>query len=90
MSVNAAMSSRASLTEEQVLELVASALGVPRTALNSDSTSEELAAEWDSMGMLALLTALDREGVQLDPGNIQLVQSVSGVLAAFRAAGRLK
>ena len=76
------------MTETDVLSVVAEAIAVPADRLTPNSTAAEI-AEWDSMGTLALLTILDRNGVKLEPGDAAGLQSVQGVLDAVRKAGKL-
>jgi hypothetical protein len=76
-------------TQDQIIEMVADALGIPAANLNSESEAGDI-VEWDSMGILCLLTVLDRHGVTFPPGDVTIIQSMQGVLAAFDAAGKLK
>lgn len=74
---------------QKVLELIADALDVPASKLNLTTKSSEI-PEWDSMGILSILSTLDREGVKCDIGNSESLQTVKGVMDAFRAAGKLE
>jgi len=77
------------MTEQDVITLVASALSLAPEKVAADSIAGDF-PEWDSMGMLMIVTLLDREGVRFDPGDTAALQSVQGVLAACRSAGRLQ
>ncbi|WP_373650427.1 MULTISPECIES: hypothetical protein [unclassified Schlesneria] len=76
-------------TESEVIGLVAEALDVPASTLNSASKAVDV-PEWDSMGILGILSVLDREGIKCDIGNTESLQSIAGILETCRSAGRLK
>ena len=78
-----------SRTPDQVVQLISDALGVATNQLNPNSVAQNH-PEWDSMGMLAILAALGREGIHLDPGDVAALDSVEGILGVFRAAGRFE
>jgi hypothetical protein len=40
-------------------------------------------------GLLAILAQLDRQGVHFDPGNAVALQTMQGILEAFRQARKL-
>ena len=88
MAVETNIASATQLTQDEVIQRVAEALGVPPSRLNAESAAGDL-VEWDSMGILSILTAVGREGVAFDPNDITAFQSMDGVLELFRAAGRL-
>ncbi len=48
------------MNEKQVLTTIEKALGLPEGKLNGLTQSSEI-AEWDSLGHLSILAALDRE-----------------------------
>lgn len=81
-------SAPARLTEDAVLQIIAEALDLPAGKLDRNSKAADV-PEWDSMGILSILSALDREGVKCDIGNTDSLQSVQGILQAFRAVGRI-
>lgn len=89
MAISMEIPFQSKFTQQQVIELVANTLGVPAASLNSESTAGDF-VEWDSMGVLCLITAFDREGLTFGPGEAAILLSMQGVLAAFRKAGRLK
>ena len=76
------------MDEQEVIRLIEEAIGIERGRLNIESKADD-APEWDSMGTLALLTVLDRHGVNMDPGGAAALQSVQGVLEVLRKAGKL-
>jgi len=76
------------MTKNEVLSLIANAIGVPAERITDRSVAADF-AEWDSMGTLALLAVLDRGGVAMEPGDGAALQAVQGVLEAVRKAGRL-
>jgi len=88
MSTSNASSNPGKLSANGVIQLIAEALDIPASKLNETSRSQDF-PEWDSMGILTILTVLDREGVKCDMGNAEALQSVRGVLEVFRSAGRL-
>ena len=77
------------LSSQDVIFLIAEALDLPASKLNETSQAIDV-AEWDSMGILTILTVLDREGVKCDMGNTEALQSAKGIIEIFRAAGRLE
>jgi|GEM_PF-845970 len=81
-------SAPAKLTEDGVIQIIADALDLPAGKLDRNSKAVDV-PEWDSMGILSILSALDREGVKCDIGNADSLQSVHGVLQTFRAAERI-
>jgi acyl carrier protein len=76
------------LSAHDVILLIAEALDLPASKLNESSRANDV-PEWDSMGILTILTILDREGVKCDMGNTEALQSVKGIMDVFRAAGRI-
>ena len=82
-------SSSKKLSVQGVIQLIAEALDIPAAKLNATSRSQDF-PEWDSMGILTILTVLDREGVKCDFGNTEALQSVQGVTEIFRSAGKLE
>ncbi len=88
MSTSNAASNSEKLSAQGVIQLIAEALEIPATKLNATSRSHDF-PEWDSMGILTILTVLDREGVKCDFGNTEALQSVQGVTEIVRLAGRL-
>ncbi len=88
MSTSNSGSNHGKLSANDVIQLIAEALEIPAVKLNETSRSHDF-PEWDSMGILTILTMLDREGVKCDMGNTEALQSVQGVLGIFRSAGRV-
>jgi acyl carrier protein len=76
------------MTEQDVLDLVSDALVVPRGQIHRGSSSEDT-SEWDSMGILGILTALNRCGVRVEPTDVGKLRSMEGILAEVRKAGML-
>jgi acyl carrier protein len=87
MSTVNARSLSGKFSEADVIQFIAEALDVPASKLNEKSTAADV-PEWDSMGILGILSALDRAEVKCDIGNADSLQSVRGVLEVFRSAGR--
>ena len=77
------------VTEQHVIQVIADALDVPPSRLTLTTKASDI-PEWDSMGMLSILSSLDREGVKCDIGNSESLQTVKGVIEAFRVARRGK
>lgn len=76
-------------TQKDVVQLIADALGLPEGGLTCDSVAQDY-SEWDSMGVLALMVMLKREGITLDIGEAAKLQSVSSIVDLFRAKGILR
>lgn len=89
MAVKTKRSPQSQFTQYEAVELVADALGASAKYLDAESKVGDI-VEWDSMGILSILTALSREGIAVDADEIGSLGSMQGILAAFRAAGRLK
>ncbi len=70
------------------LQTVADALGVDSSFISVDSTQEEL-EEWDSLGHLAILQALDEacEGKLDQVSGLGTMTSLSSIWGALKAAG---
>ena len=88
MSTSNASSNPGKLSADGVIQLIAEALDIPASKLTESSQAADV-PEWDSMGILSILSVLDREGVKCDIGNTEALQSVRGVLGVFQSAGRL-
>ena len=76
------------MTEQDVFDLVSDALAVPRERIHRESSSRDT-SEWDSMGILGILTALSRRGVRIEPEDAAKLQTMEGILAEVRKAGKL-
>jgi acyl carrier protein len=76
------------MTETSVLDLIAETLRLPPGELKPESQAGDF-QEWDSIGSISLLVELDRRGIRFDPGDTLALQSVSGIVGAFRKAGKL-
>lgn len=76
------------MNEEQVIDLVSDTLHIPPGKLNRRSKADEF-VEWDSLGMLALISMLDGQGIQFDPSEATKLQSVEDLLSMFRKTGKL-
>lgn len=76
------------MTEHDVIRHIAEALGVAPDQVKKDSVAGDF-LEWDSIGMLGLLTMVTREGLPFEPGDTESLQSVAGILGAFERAGKL-
>lgn len=81
------MSANSKMTEGSVIQLIAEALETSPNKLNAATKAKDV-PEWDSMGMLSILSSLDREGIKCDIGNTDSLQSVKGVVEVVRSAGR--
>ncbi|MFQ5490735.1 MAG: acyl carrier protein [Phycisphaerae bacterium] len=70
--------------EEQVMEKIAEALGVPRAEIGPDTQAQDVEA-WDSMGTMSILFALTSDfGVTLDANETGKLQSVPSILELVR------
>jgi len=66
---------------ERITKLVAEALGVPASAVGEATTSQDL-AEWDSLGHLRILMALEDElAVGIDIETAAELDSIAKLLA---------
>jgi len=72
----------------EVLDLVGEALGLPPGRVRVESAYGDF-AEWDSMGALAIVTALDRQGIKVSPSEIDCIGTANGIVELFRKYGRL-
>jgi acyl carrier protein len=77
------------MKECEAIGLVADALGVAPERVTPGSKAEDF-QEWDSMGMLAIVVALQQHGIQLDPGEATELKSVDGILSLLRTTGKLQ
>ena len=77
------------MTPDDVKRMIAEALGLPPDRIG-DNTSAGDIEEWDSMGTMSILLMLDSNfDVKLAPNETAGTQSVEGVLALLRRAGKL-
>ena len=89
MSTDAVSSTSGTLTEAQVIQLIGRALDVSPGNLAMTTKASDV-PEWDSMGTLSILAALDRERIACETGNTAALQTVQGVIDVVRIAGRLQ
>jgi acyl carrier protein len=76
-------------TEEEVLALIAQALQIDPGDLHPNSSSQDIVG-WSSMTILQLLALFDEQlDLHLSAGDAQKLNSVPGILALVRDAGRL-
>lgn len=77
------------MSADNVMDLIAATLEVKRPLVSTTTVASEL-PEWDSLGTMNILLALQREfGLRLAPGETGRLQSVEGVLSLLRDAGKL-
>jgi acyl carrier protein len=78
------------MDESKIFSLVAEALGVDVSVVNKDTLQTDL-PEWDSLGHLAVLQALDStlEGGVGELDGIGTVKSIAALLSILRDAGRV-
>ena len=76
------------MTQQDGINLLADARGIPSDKLGPDSSASDF-AEWDWMRMLSLAAALDSRGIAIDPGEVFVLQSVRALLGLFRRTGKL-
>jgi len=88
MSISEVRSPAGKISEQDVMQLIAEALELPVSAVRLQTRAADL-PEWDSMGVLSILSVLDREGIKCEIGNADALQSVAGVLEMVREAGKL-
>lgn len=74
-------------TAVSLTRLVADALGVAPAAITAESKAGDL-AEWDSMGTMSILVALDRHfGLKLEPSETAQLASIAGIHKLLAAKG---
>jgi len=76
------------LTEIEVLKLIADALDTEPSLIVRGTKSSDI-PNWDSMGLLGLISALDRHGINCSLGNTDSLQSVDGIIDIVKKAGKL-
>tara|TARA_B100000035_G_C20553050_1_gene359129 strand:+ start:235 stop:474 length:240 start_codon:yes stop_codon:yes gene_type:complete len=69
------------MTENELLNIVSNSLDVPREKININSSSQNL-EEWDSLGHLAILTAIDK-ATQGKASEIETLASSSSLFEIF-------
>jgi acyl carrier protein len=77
------------LTETSALRWIATLFNEPSHRLTPDTSRAEI-ADWDSLGMLALISALDADyGVVLTDEEVLQLRGVADILAILRRHGIL-
>ena len=72
----------------RVQPVVASTLKIEPGSLGPTSTSEDFPAQWDSMGQVNLIMALEEEfNVFIEPEDFNALKSVAAIEAYLRKAG---
>ena len=71
-----------------VKKTIADALQISSAELSEDSISDDI-DNWDSMGTMNILLALEAEfGLRLAPGQTCKLQSVQGIVELLQTAGK--
>jgi acyl carrier protein len=89
MSLESENSGAGKIAESDVVKLIAEALDVPASMIHADTVAEDV-AEWDSMGILSILTLLDKHGIACEIGNTDALRSAKSVIELFRTSGKLE
>jgi acyl carrier protein len=76
-----------SLTVTEIMEFVGDILNVPAEELLSEFDTAH--PEWDSLDLMALLAALSKRDIIVDPREIDAIRSPAGIVGLFRAAGQM-
>ena len=72
------------MTDQEFLHLIATSLGMPPEAITPDTPVETI-AEWDSLGWLSIMTAVDeRWDVLISTQHLSTCQTVGEVMAHLR------
>lgn len=72
---------------ERVIELVAATFDVPTAEVTEDSSPDSL-SEWNSLGQLNLVLALEQEfGIAIPEDVVLELRSVRAIAAVLRARG---
>jgi len=76
-------------SKSQLLENIAQAIHLDPSAITLKSTSDDF-DEWDSMGVLEILTMLDSKyGVRVGAGEASSCNSVAGIVKLLESKGLL-
>jgi acyl carrier protein len=68
--------------------VIARTLKIEPSALTPDSVSDDFPAQWDSMGQVNLIMALEEEyGIYIEPDDFGTLKSVAAILALLERAG---
>jgi acyl carrier protein len=68
--------------------VIARTLKIEPSALTPDSVSDDFPAQWDSMGQVNLIMALEDEfGIYIEPDDFGTLKSVAAILALLERAG---
>lgn len=77
------------LTEEQAIRWITTLFNESPGRLTPDTARADI-ADWDSLGMLALLSGLDADyGIVLTDDEVLALRAVSDILAVLRRHGQL-
>jgi len=83
------VNSQVTVTESEVLEMLASAFEEPVSELRREVTKDDVPG-WDSMGALALMAAFDEKlGLELTAAEFREMQKVGDVLDFLQQRGAL-
>lgn len=68
--------------------VIAGTLKVPPGQITTETTHEDIPAQWDSMGQVNLIMALEEAfGVYIEPEDFERLKSVPAILAYLAAQG---
>lgn len=77
------------MTEREALDMIAQLFEEPPERVSPNTLREQIPA-WDSLGVLTLMSSLDRDfGIQLSDDEIQGMKRVSDILQILRSNGQL-
>lgn len=68
--------------------VIGQTLKIEPAALTPDSVSDDFPAQWDSMGQVNLIMALEEAfGVYIEPEDFETLKSVAAILALLKREG---
>jgi len=77
------------MNQDEALAWIAETFGEPPGSLTPETTRDEIPT-WDSMGVLALMAAMDeRFAILLTDDDIRSMSAVDDILAVLRKHGKL-
>lgn len=82
--------SESTMTQDEALKWLADVFGISPANLNPDTPRTDI-SNWDSMGVLALMSSLDETfGIVVDDADMRAMKKVGDVIALLQARGKIK
>lgn len=77
------------MTQDEALKWLADVFGISPADLTPDTPRTDI-SNWDSMGVLALMSSLDETfGVVVDDADMRAMKKVGDVIALLQARGKI-